>query len=243
MNSLVAICDILGFTNLVNKNTEDLGFISDCLGLIRRFAELALSEKTEIGEAASLEDLQSNPHVGVACFSDTFFFYTKTDTNLACVKLLGTVAALIFLGLRNPGTRIRAGVAYGEVEIDSANSVYVGLPLIEAHNLERAQDWSGGALAPSAIERVKFSSGVYSEEPMIDWNVIRYPVPLKEECKIESDVAVDWTIAHHRAEILKWAHDRDEPSQEEWEKMPRACKIWKNARIFHDSIGWCCGNR
>jgi len=218
VKSLVAVCDILGFADLVNKYSEDLVSISDCLGLIRRFAELALSEKTEIGEAVSLEDIQSNPHVGVACFSDTFFFYTKTDTNEACVKLLGAVAALIFLGLRNPGTRIRAGVSYGEVEIDTANSVYVGLPLIEAHKLERAQDWSGGALAPSAIERVKFSSGVYSERPMIDWKVIHYPVPLKKECRIKSDVAVDWTIAHHRAEILKWTHDRDEPSQEEREK-------------------------
>lgn len=237
MKSLVAICDILGFADYVYRNREDLGFVASRLGWIRQAAALALLEKTRIEKVPPLEELQKSSAVGVACFSDTFFFFTKQDTHENCVKLLNTVAALIFLGLSDEGTRIRAGLAYGEVEIDLKDSVFAGVPIIEAHRLERNQLWSGGALAPSAIDRVAVPSGVYTEKPFADWKLIRYDVPLRRDSPVRTDLAVDWTMGIHKGEILRWSSERPEPSTEDWLERHEVCEKWANTKKFHDSVG------
>lgn len=240
MKRLVAICDILGFKKFVLRNKRDLKNITRRFEWIRRAAALALSEKTQINDTPALQELMQSKELGVSCFSDTFIFYTKNDTTNCCIKLINTVATLIFIGLRDPGTKIRAGIAYGDMEIDLDNSVYIGIPIIEAHETEQSQLWSGGALAPSAIERIADESRVYGEKPFGDWKLIRYQVPLKSTASITTDIAVDWTRNIHRSEILRWSQERSEPAVEDWLHNFESCEKWANTKKFHDSIGWCC---
>jgi len=131
MKSLVAVCDVLGFSKYVASNASNLRIVADSIGLIRRIAAMSLLHQTELQDNVPLHSIQSNKYVGVACFSDSFFFYTKQDGIESCVKLLNTVATMIFLGLRHTGTRIRAGISYGDIEVDEKNSVFVGLPIID----------------------------------------------------------------------------------------------------------------
>jgi hypothetical protein len=130
-------------------------------------------------------------------------------------------------------TRMRADIAYGDAFIDPKNAMYVGVPIIDAYQLEQQQQWSGAALTKSAFERVpEFArNGKFA-----DWPVLPYNVPLKKNKTIYA-LAINWTLGIHDKLPFYWSKNNKEPTPQDWARVTSVCEKWQNTKQFH--IGVC----
>lgn len=229
--SLIAVCDILGFSNLVE--TVDLGsVVQNAIGWFRKALHHSVQKGIFPHEVPTLRDLNSHQLVGVAWFSDTILLYTKEDSDEAVRELLSIVAWLLFETMIQGITRVRAGIAYGDVFLDPENSLYVGMPIVEAYRLEQAQQWSGAALCPSAEQRIP---EVARSGRFADWWITPYEVPLKEGRKI-SALAVNWNQGIHAPGWrMSWSSASPEPTPADWALNPGTCEKFVNTRAFHEA--------
>jgi hypothetical protein len=224
---LVAVCDILGFSALVQEHPLH-SVVRDALGWFRR----ALGHSIHGGEfppaPPPMRDLAAHGQVGIAWFSDTVLLYTKRDTDEAVADLVTTVASLLFETIIEGSTKIRAGLAYGEAFIDQDSSLYVGRPIIDAHCLEKAQDWAGAALTASACARIPQSghSGKAARWYLAPWEVPTKSGPV-------STLAVNWSQGVHAPEWrLRWSPTSDLPPADA-EKGLR--EKFLNTKQFHEA--------
>ena len=235
-NYMVAMCDILGFTVLV-QNSPLNHVVETSLGWFSKALHHSMHKGEFPEQTPSLEELQSHTHLGLAWFSDTILMYTLEDTNECIQALTSTLGWLLFETMLDPETRLRCGVSYGEAHIDAHNSIYIGQPLIEAYQLEDSQAWSGGALTAAAVHRLpeEARSGKF-----VDWFVTPYQVPLKKGKTVQT-LAIDWTIGSHPGGFqLHWSDRSEEPTSKEWEEQRQVCEKWRNTRSFHDSVCRFC---
>jgi hypothetical protein len=236
-NYTIAICDILGFTNLVQENPLDT-VVQTYLGRLRKSLHHAIHQNKIPNEVPSLQALQAQDEVGLAWFSDTILIYTREDTDHNLMALLSCLSWLVFETIHTVGTRMRCGVSYGEAFIDPENSIYVGKPLIEAYRLEEEQAWTGGALTIAATQRLP--KGAPAPWPQRgDWPLVLYEVPVKNNKTLKT-FAIDWTIGIHRPLKLVWSDTHDEPPKADWAKSPDICTKWLNTKLFHDSVCRAC---
>lgn len=227
----IAICDILGFSNLVQENPLN-EVVEVHLGRLRKALHHSIHRDEFPSEPPSLESLQDQTKLGIAWFSDTVLLYTLEDGDENVRYLINALGWLLFETIRAVGTRLRCGVSYGEAFIDVDNSIYVGKPLIQAYRLEQAQAWSGGSLTCEAVERLPADAHISRSA---DWFLVPYSVPLKDGRKMDT-LAIDWTIGIHPRLELRWSESHATPPEEEWEERPSICEKWQNTKIFHDQV-------
>jgi hypothetical protein len=246
---LIAVCDILGFSNLVKQNDID-SIIDNPITFLRRSLWHSI-KKTDIPEELpSLEELKNKSRIGIALFSDTILLYTLEDTDDDCKSLLETCGWLLFENMFYNSTRLRIGVSYGEAYIDEKNSIYVGKPIIEAHELEKCQEWSGGALTIQAEERIPINvktEYLYRENvingAIYFWYLIYYDVPLKYN-RTERLLTIDWTRGIHHYNNFAWSKKNAEPTREEIDTKKDIVTKWRNTKKYHEDICRdCFGNR
>jgi len=237
-NYTIAVCDILGFTRLVQRNPLEQ-VVGKSLGWLRRALHHSIHKVDFPSEAPSLKQLQEHPNVGLAWFSDTILLYTREDTEECLRSLISGVGWLLFETMFTPDVRLRCGISHGESYIDSEQSVYVGQPIIDAYLLQEEQAWAGGALTNTAVERLPISarSGYFPE-----WFLVPYLVPLKNQQTIDT-LAINWTFGiHPRGSDIQWSRSSSTPSTSDWESNPRVCEKWQNTRDFHNSVCRFCGS-
>lgn len=227
----IALCDILGFSRLVNSNTLEL-VVDDVLGWLRKAVYHSIHKNGWPDTVPSLPDIDKNSKIGIVWFSDTILLYTREDTNESLKELLQTVAWLLFATTTHGATRMRAGIAYGEAFIDPDNAMYVGRPIIDAYQMEQQQQWSGAALTESAVQRVPDFARTGE---LIDWPIVPYNVPLKNKAPLLT-LAVNWTYGIHHTLPLRWSAENDEPSPEDWIRKASICEKWQNTKKFHSVI-------
>lgn len=189
--ALVAVCDILGFSDLVLKG--ELRSVIESYSFFRKIAYHSLLQGAFPENTPTRDETDRHPYVGIEFFSDTILLYTRVDSDANCMDLLRIVSWLLFENMFHKPTRLRAGIAYDEVYIDDVNGIFVGKAIVEASKLEKAQQWSGGALNLGAEERLN----QYVDSPcFVDWPIVRYDVPLKKK-DYQSNVAINWTNGIH----------------------------------------------
>lgn len=228
-NSTVAVCDILGFSRLVEHQPLE-AVVDHAIGWFRKALNHSVLKAGFPADVPPLTAVEAHPHVGVAWFSDTILLYTKHDTDEAVRELLSTVAWLLFETMLEGTTKLRGGIAHGNMHIDSQNSLYVGVPIIEAYKLEQCQQWSGAALAPSAVARLPESArtGEY-----FDWWVKPWDVPQKNGPPLKT-LAVNWSAGiHHPNWRLRWSEHSDDPKAEDWTAKRDLCEKFVNTKAFH----------
>jgi hypothetical protein len=227
----IALCDILGFSDLV-KQTDLHTLVEMPLAWLRRFLHHSLHKDRFPAEVPSIAELNAHKKLGIAWFSDTLLFYTRMDDNDALLELYQTVGWLLFETMFHGDTRLRAGIAYGEAFIDPENSLFVGEPIIEAYEMEKCQKWSGAALCASALNRTP--AGLLSGRDADCW-VIPYPVPTKNG--VCETLAINWTTGHHYpGNQLRWSSVSPEPTAADWEARKPVCEKWRNTKRFHDQV-------
>ncbi len=71
---MVAVCDILGFSNFIQRNSSDF-VVNDRLGFLRRALHHSMHQNGFPDEIPTLSTLLQQNRVGFAWFSDTLLFY------------------------------------------------------------------------------------------------------------------------------------------------------------------------
>ena len=174
----IAVCDVLGFSNLTRQQPLPK-LVADYRSLVSICKELTHfnSNLFPFGKESWEADL-----VKVAIFSDTLLVYTVPIEPKEYGLDIGTVScffeacsALLNAGIKN-GMPLRVGVAFGQTYIEPASSLFVGEPIVDAYETEQAQDWIGGACHQSCSEAPFFDTAGAAA-----WqNVVLYHVPLHE---------------------------------------------------------------
>lgn len=225
MKKMVAICDILGFKELVLNN--DLTNVVDrSLTFFRKAFYHSVRRGDFPDDMPTIEQIKDQNRVGFTWFSDTVLIYALGDNDDDCRKVIETVGWLAFETIFRPDTKIRAGISYGDVYIDGTKDIYLGSAIIEANKFQADQDWAGGALTDSAAARIP--KYVLSEN-LYDWYLTEYHVPLKTQ-PIKLRLAVDWTRGIHMPlDFIKL----DSLSPDVTRKM-------ENTKRFHDSVCAFC---
>jgi len=226
----IALCDILGFSDLVKSNPLD-AVADNVLGWFRQALHHSINKNGWPEVIPTFDEIDKNSKIGLAWFSDTILLFTREDTDESLQELLQTVEWLLFETMHYT-TRMRAGLAYGDAFIDPKNNMYVGVPIIDAHQLEQQQQWSGAALTKSASDRVpEFArNGKFA-----DWPILPYNVPLKKNKTIYT-LAVNWTCGIHNQPPLYWSKKNEEPTSEDWASRPSVCEKWQNTKQFHKDV-------
>lgn len=233
---MVALCDILGFKDLVKSRSLD-SVVDGTLGYLRKVMSHSVNKDKWPECTPSLADINRNSLIGVVWFSDTILLWTKQDDDENVRELIETTAWLLFESITG-SLQIRGALAYGEAVIDSLNLLFAGLPIVEAHELEQRQQWSGAALAPSAVERLpsNVKNGL-----LTGWPIVQYDVPVKAGGIIPK-WAINWTYGVHPGFCLNWSSQSVEPTESDWQSQGSICQKWMNTRDFHQKVCRYCGS-
>jgi len=191
--AMVAVCDILGYGNLVMSNSlaELKEFHQENINNIMKSA---IHNFGEAAASPSPEEVFKQNLVGYTIFSDTIILFSLSDDRDGYRNVLNAVYRLISLPMFTPIYRYRVGISYGEFYHDSTKSIYIGKALVEANKLEKRQQWSGAALTEDAANKFE---GYFPESDML----VRYVVPVISSSKNppEKYSVVNWTSARHEA--------------------------------------------
>lgn len=211
---LIAMCDVLGFTNLVAATPLD-EIYKRYLALV---AELDPHPLFRIKTGTYEREIVLNRVV----FSDTILLWAPAGDTM---ELLPHVLAQI-MGRAVRSMPLRAGLAFGECIIDPANELYIGQPIIDAYHTEQAQEWMGGAFHPSCWKRPGFRDLLCKE---YERSAVEYTVPVKAGA-VPLEYALNWPALagpDFSVEVLTASEGRAAP----------AAKVkWRNARRFYETV-------
>jgi hypothetical protein len=214
---LVAMCDVLGFTQLVATTALD--------DIHKRY--LALVEKLEphpffrIASGTYAREIALNRMV----FSDTILYWAPAGDTM---ELLPVVLGQI-IGQTLSSMPLRAGLAFGECIIDPAREIYIGQPIIDAYYTEKEQEWVGGAFHPSCWQQRGLLEVLCKGH---ERSAVKYPVPVKARGSaggVRLEYALNWPVLagpDFSVEELTALEDR----------APPGAKVkWQNTRHFYEA--------
>lgn len=256
-NAMVAVCDILGFKAILNSlPLEEI--VKEDFGYLRKALYSSLYQEKTPEHTPTLEEFQAQNRVGFAWFSDTILLYSLEDNVDGYMNLIETAAWIIIETILSHTVRLRVGISYGKVFIDPENQIYLGLAIAEADELQKRQEWSGGALTKKAEQKIPPS--IEEAGFPYPWHLARYKVPLKPpkglmsvEVKYGDSspkpadfpiiarfpmLAIDWTRFLHTHFDLVWSKENEQPDPD---KIPKDIIIkWMNTREFHKEVCKFC---
>jgi len=212
----LAMLDILGFSDLVDKNNHS--------ELENIFHDLGINIKNSIadnndrlifksdGSLVAIPDTQ-NYTIGIHVFvmSDTIMLWSDDATGKQFVNLLLVVGSL-FCYTFKLGLPLRGAITYGDLDdlnkkkgvadrldVIAIHTVF-GKAMIEAHQLEKKQNWAGCIIAESAINNYakdcKIAIKHNIEASDIDYlkkigMILDYKVPMKYG-EIKTLTVINW---------------------------------------------------
>lgn len=215
-----AMFDVLGFSEWV-KSTDLQVILDSYYNLIER-AVLRPSEKGSLSAVQSPEGalfaVGGPPHF--AYFSDTILLW--------CPLVPPAVGAFVercrdlVCEALEMGIPLRGAISLGDAVLDNDTGFYIGKPIVEAHHVERGQDWIGLVLGRSAVWS-PFLAQLHGTA------IIEYPPPMKEKDReYSSPIVVDWP--------RRWrdTHDGECPSTRlrELNTKPEFAAKWTNTIAF-----------
>ncbi len=213
-NAMVAVCDILGYGNLV-KSSSLMELKDYHLKNINNIKKSAIHCFGENIESPTPKEVFQDGLVGHAVFSDTIILFSLSDDRNGHLNVLNAVYRLISMPMFTPIYRYRVGISYGEFYYNQKENIYkeniyIGKALVEANDLERVQQWSGAALTEAAANKFKDK---YPENSMlVDYDV---PVKLSSESTHRKYIVVNWTLAEHPVirENQNWMYREENKSK------------------------------
>ena len=186
--AMVAVCDILGYSNLV-RQTPLNEVITYHIENIRAALHSSIPHFLEPPAQPTDRQILVEGLVGFVTFSDTVVIYSLRDNRDGYRAVVTAATRLLAQHILWPGLRFRIGISYGDFYADPARNIYVGRALIDAHELERRQDWCGAALTDAAFDRIP--------DYFVDRHFLtRYDVPMHGGAR-ETYTVINWTLADH----------------------------------------------
>lgn len=226
---LLALADILGFKKTILTTPLDV-VVQTYFGYFRKAIQHTLQQQGWPDVPEDFDDLKAHARLGMEWFSDTLILYTNDDTDDAVRNLVQTVNWLLFETMYYPTVRLRVGIDYDELHVSTNAGQIVGKAVVGAHELEKQQQWSGGALTEAAAGRLTDDARHY---------VVEYPVPVKNPAH-SSRVAVNWTQGVHLGLNIEFAASRRDPNEAD---RADVVEKWRNTITFHERVCVACHGR
>lgn len=220
MPIMLAIFDVLGFSSRMKDQKIDAMFSLYQAMIDRVIAKepMRCFGARDVGDGTKCPVLYS-ADIRYAYFSDTILLWMPLEKLLAgpfiqrCADLV--CEALI---LQVP---LRGAIALGEAVMHKATGMYLGEPIIEAHELEKAQEWIGVAFTSSGT----WNSFIAELNPI---QIIEYRIPVKNgKEKLSTPLALDWP--------RRWRDTRKESLSDllnQLNKSKKHSKYYDNAIAF-----------
>jgi hypothetical protein len=193
-NSFVAFFDILGFKNLVEKNSHE-----DLIEIYREslYVSLDLTDKftNPIYTAISPEEEKQSSSIKIFVISDSIILVQENLTILGLYFLIARCQILLGTSLSD-GIPLRGAISYGPVSIiENRGTTIVGRGLTRAYTLEASQNWSGGMIDPECFkildpknyQNIINNASRDKKNPLL----IKYNIPLKDS-KFVSGYSFNW---------------------------------------------------
>lgn len=225
----VAFFDILGFRDLVTKNTHE-------------YLKKLYFNEFDFSISSSLSDVNASiigpieKAINSMTISDSIIFWTNSDS-LESFFIIFRAASALMISSFSMGLPLRGAITIGEISIShgfyeynqsSIKSSLIGKPLVKAYEMEKQQNWSGCIIDDECInlylESIK-KRNLSEEDPFGISNLINsklileYEVPLKEN-KFEKKYVINWTMGgifdHYKiSEIEKAFSDHKKSTERE----------------------------
>lgn len=211
---LIAICDVLGFANLVAATPLD--------EIYARYEALVARLDPHPLFRIRTGTYQREIVLNRVVFSDTILWWAPAGETMA---ILPHVLAQIMASAVE-SMPLRAGLAFGECVIDPAHEIYIGQPIIDAYRTEQAQEWMGGAFHPSCWEHPGLRDELCRG---YERSAVAYDVPVKAGAAPLA-YALNWPAlagSDFSVEVLAASEAR---------AVPGAKVKWRNARRFYETV-------
>jgi hypothetical protein len=183
-NGAVAVLDVLGFSN----RAQGLSLPDARDRLVGPLLCSAAFSKMSIDRLGRLTEYSP---LGVLYFADTLVLYLPVEPGTIHCRPERVLESIIFVCNRMMAHSIwqniplRGAIAYGSCLVCHDPLYFLGEPFLEAHSLEKAQEWSGVALCHSSEQYVDESNKV---------RLVPWEVPLKNG-REEKHMVVNWPTA------------------------------------------------
>lgn len=189
----IASLDILGFSAFVKNNEHHrlIDLIESFVNKIKADRDLINAEYLKIVDDEITEEVKS------LIISDTIILYSskaEIESFLKIVLLIQILLTNSFLS----GIPLRGCLTAGEISVKHLknNDIIFGLPLVEAYEEEKKQEWAGCIITNKCLDTVK-RFHVNNNKPCIKWlkrnkDIIEYHTPLKNNIYALMHV-VNWT--------------------------------------------------
>jgi uncharacterized protein YeeX (DUF496 family) len=182
----IAFLDILGFKNMVLKNS-----LNSLYTTLKAFSntvyDIEQSAKIPVQIANACKKIDKNM-VKVIIFSDSIMYVTDDDSVESINDILFSVSAILFKAVQQR-IPIKGAIAYGEMTAEPDGSLYFGIPLIDAYELQKELLLYGVVLHDTAEKRFR-ELGIIEKDKSTD--IYKYPVPMKSGLINHYIVNWDW---------------------------------------------------
>jgi hypothetical protein len=168
--------DVLGFRASV-KNTSLAGLVG---GYHRLQREKLQAATIPVLHAGGVQEWS----IATTVFSDTLLVWAKTGA-LAVDTFLASVSVLVARSVAI-GWPLRGGIAVGDCILDRKHRIFLGQPIVDAHDAESAQEWIGAAFHPSCFLDNALGQSIQQHD-----SVRPYHVPVKSG-RAPLEWAVHW---------------------------------------------------
>lgn len=223
--AMVGVCDILGFSDLVRQKPLD-EIIDYHITNYHNLIKASIPKPSKVYQPSSREFVDQQL-VGAAIFSDTVLIFSLLDNKRSYDQVIYAAASILAQPILHPEYRFRIGISYGDFYHDVAKNIYVGKALVEAHELERKQNWSGGALTKEA------KAVIGDNYFLTDCSV---PIKGEDQQVYQHHCVINWTLAEHDVitEQTRWLNRSDYLVSISEKKRQRIERILQNTERFHD---------
>ena len=194
-NSFVAFFDILGFKNLVEKNSHE-----DLIELYNYalYETLNMSEKisSQIFDFITPGTEKESLDIKTFVISDSIILIQNNFTQRGFLNLIAKCQVLASTAMSD-GIPLRGGISYGPVSIiqNDRGTTIVGRGLTKAYSIEAIQEWSGGIIDPKCFDMFKNVKGQDFIKKLLENKqnplIIKYNVPLKVS-KFKVGYCINW---------------------------------------------------
>jgi len=190
----IALIDLLGFSHAVRCEP-----LSHGSRLLRKFQSITRAVVSKANRDRESHGMNPGLRSRIRIFSDLVFIHTESDTQDDCMDIVEISSKVLWWSFFH-GLLPRGAIAWGEMLI--SQSLTVGKPLVEVHDLESRQDWAGVAVGDSVLTWDKRKGRTKDKKSSIvkcltgDW-LIPWTVPLKDG-KVEQRLAVNWLVFDRR---------------------------------------------
>jgi len=194
--AFVGFFDVLGFKNLVEKNSHNelieiynLTF-SEIFESYEQYFQPIFYQITPELEKDCLD-------IKIFIISDSIILIQSKITETGLLAIISTCQFLLSMAMAN-GIPLRGALSYGSVSVINTGygTSIVGKGLTNAFNIEKRQMWSGGIIdricfneIPKANDLSLVTSLLNAETNL---RIVEYDVPLKQELT-SKEYVFDWT--------------------------------------------------